>query len=150
MILSHEVSYHSLKRKSHFIVFYKDFATELGLSYLLKNSRFTCTPSLDNDHATVDGCNYSEKNISPVYESINYFLRLNKRCVHSKIIILTESHDPLILKLLDSFRIFYLLSKKEDSKFIHHVVTQTDKVMNQDASPDIINKIGKIEIIKPM
>lgn len=135
------------------LVFFSDFAADIGLKNLLRNS-----PSFSSLHYYSGFLSASlrqqwkteitpsvtkiQQDAMPVYDSINYLLQLNKRHPFNKIIVFTESHEHIIVKLLASFNAFYLLSKKESPRFIHCAITTPINVYNQYASPDIIKNIG--------
>ncbi|NTY87921.1 response regulator transcription factor [Serratia fonticola] len=135
------------------LVFFNDFAADIGLKTLLRTSppfsslhyysgylgvpmshpwKTEITPSVTK----------TQQDAVPVYESINYLLRLSMMHPTNKIIVFAESHEHIIVKLLASFNAFYLLSKKESPHFIHCAITTPINVYNQYASPDIIKNIG--------
>lgn len=142
-----------MKYETRTLVFFSDFAANMGLTCLLKNTFRPDYLFFNLNHFT-DSIGHNEnidENLSsiktqqysmPVYEFINNLLKQNRNHPENKIIIFTESHDKIILKLLASFKMFYLLSKKESPKFIYHTVTESINAASQHASPDIIDKIG--------
>lgn len=136
------------------MVFFSDFPASVGLKHMLKNTSSPESLRFNQEYlertadytlstAEVFLPPKTVQNTMPVYDFINYLLKLNSTQPQSKIIVLTEDHDYVMLKLLASFNIFYLLSKKESLQFIHHTVIESSDVFEQHASPAIIKKIGK-------
>ncbi|MGL5386253.1 MAG: LuxR C-terminal-related transcriptional regulator [Serratia sp. (in: enterobacteria)] len=120
------------------LVFFSDFAAGMGLEYILKNRSSVDPLRCSQEYFDRE----TEQHAMPAYELINYLLKLNSIQPKNKIIVLTENNDHIFLKLLASFDLFYLLSKKESLQFIHHAVSEPTDVFERRASPDIISKIG--------
>lgn len=139
-----------MQHGTRFVVFFSDFAADIGLNYLLRYRRLAAS-SFRNTRSVVNKSNAmkgevdskTQQRVMPVYESINYFLALNKTHPENKVIILTENYNPHMLKLFASFKIFDLLSKKESPNFIYRVVIDPVDVINQHISPDIVETIGE-------
>lgn len=151
---------HAMKHGDCTVVFFSDFTTDMGLKCLLKNA--FPSASLLFEHEYIDGRKrYSrgayanlrsaynnlpepetQQHTMPVYEMVNYLLNLKRSHPENKVIVITESHDDIILKLLASLNVFYLLSKRESKHFIYHTVTDSINSFNQHASPEVIKKIG--------
>ena len=135
------------------LVFFSDFAADMGLKSILQNglpveperfgqAYFENEIGYPRDADMDFSIPKSERYVMPLYDIINYFLRLDSIQPKNQLIVFTENNDHIMLKLLASFNKFYLLSKKESLQFIHHAVAEPTGIFEQHASPDIINKIG--------
>ncbi|MDK2375042.1 LuxR family transcriptional regulator [Serratia fonticola] len=119
------------------LVFFTDFVADIGIKYMLNN----ISSSNRLEYFYRDMVYRTEQYVMPIHELLDSLLMVNCTQPKNKIIFLTEGDDPILLRLLASFDMFYFLSKKESLQFIQQAFDDPVDVFEQHASPCIINKI---------